>query len=476
MTADEMWMELKALISAGKKTDPVAVRCKVSLLLESEGGATRLLRAFEESESITGVIRILRELHRSLDSDTATPPDLTSSERKRLLKMLIISSKPYATTDSFYWDYLWLNVRDGDKRDHKDMLSTASLVLGKMNKFCKTPLQLTGKLYALAGGSDFPQKRWAALVSKTREVVVDVDLSNRLKAVVEIFTVGFVPALPSPLLPVLPVEVQPLQPTAPIMATSGEVPQPVSPPGPTVILPVQPAETVDGQVTQVTLAPPEKSESSLPPVETEREFAAAVTVSPLVATLKRKRETAVPPPPEPPRGLDPELAAFFGDMVAAVRSVAGPQEQIGGLTKEVAALATRMDGHDRRVADGLRRDDEVGELRTRIQEQQSELNATRRERDAAVGREKELARLVAGTDDRIDKANARAERNIYGAQQERDAALRTFKAGLWDAVRADIADVTDASPDEVFDDLEEKVIMTRLRNIRDALRREGVGP
>ena len=96
--------------------------------------------------------------------------------------------------------------------------------------------------------------------------------------------------------------------------------------------------------------------------------------------------------------------------------------------------------------------------------------------DYWTARADDLARRLAAADARIEAAESRADQNIHEAFRERDAAILTFKARLWDAVQAQLCDVTDPTPDEKFASTEEEVLMTRLRSIRATLRAEGVSP
>ena len=77
------------------------------------------------------------------------------------------------------------------------------------------------------------------------------------------------------------------------------------------------------------------------------------------------------------------------------------------------------------------------------------------------------------TPDRNSWANDQA---IHQANQERDNAVLTFKAKLWNKLQAQLSDVPEANHGEKFGSVEEEVMMHRLRSILNTLREEGVAP
>lgn len=484
MTADEMWMELKIILKTSSKSDTSDLRLKTQALLEFDGGLSRILKYFSSNETLPGELKLLAELSYTLqnfDKEFHRYPD---QDRIKLLTATLAASRPYRNTDSSYWRCIYI-IRTSDGADFfKESVANSASALLEMTKLHITPKLLVAKLLSLSSNCDFTTTHWQVVLSKTQKSVTNIDFSKCLNTVMDMLGSSVTPdRIAAETLAIATSHRQ--QIATKLHKSRAESVTPVTAEVTALTAPADASDQVlvaDFTQTTPTFTTPIADLMPRPAVASVDVADAPATVSPpdaipvIPKKARAKAKEVVTPVPEPPRGLDPELVAFFGDLVAAVRGVAGPQEQIGALTKEVVALGKRLDGHDRRIADAQRAEDEVTELRTRIQEQQSELNAARRERDAAVGREKELARLVADTDDRIDKSNARAVVNIHAAQRERDAAVLTFKAGLWDAVQAQVADITDPSPDEAFGSTEEKVIMTRLRGIRDALRREGVAP
>ncbi len=68
----------------------------------------------------------------------------------------------------------------------------------------------------------------------------------------------------------------------------------------------------------------------------------------------------------------------------------------------------------------------------------------------------------------------RMEQNLHSANQERDLAVLTFQSKLASGMRHLFADLGDAFPGEKFANVEEEVLMTRLRQTRAALRAAGV--
>jgi len=182
-----------------------------------------------------------------------------------------------------------------------------------------------------------------------------------------------------------------------------------------------------------------------------------------------------------------DLPAVLTELTAAVRAISGRLDQIVSRTGDGASLEQRLVELERRLAgveraltdtqsDAQRARDEVDRVRARLREREQELEDALRERATAAARSDDLARRLASADARIAAAESRADQNIHEAFRERDAAVLTFKARLWDAVQAQLSDVTDPTPGEEFASTEEEVLTTRLRNIRDTLRAEGVPP
>jgi len=177
----------------------------------------------------------------------------------------------------------------------------------------------------------------------------------------------------------------------------------------------------------------------------------------------------------------------LSELTAAVRAISGRLDQIASrpgdgssLEQRLVELERRLEGVERALnvtqSDAQRARDETDRLQVRLREREQELEDIGRERDAAATRADDLARRLASADARINTAESRADQNIHEAFRERDAAVLTFKARLWDAVQAQLSDVTDPIPGEEFASTEEEVLTTRLRSIRDTLRAEGVPP
>ena len=160
-------------------------------------------------------------------------------------------------------------------------------------------------------------------------------------------------------------------------------------------------------------------------------------------------------------------------IVGRVSEQASQGEKLSALERRVAELGRVL---SEAPAEARRAREEVEKLRVRIQEQEEELLDARRERDESMARAEELHRRIASSAAQIEAAERRADQNIHEAFRERDTAVLTFKSRLWDAIRAQLADVTDPTHGETFTNTEEEVLTTRLRIIRDTLRSEGVPP
>ena len=312
---------------------------------------------------------------------------------------------------------------------------------------------------------------------------------------------------------------QSIEPTVAVAVTATEKPaqghQPRAPEPPVpVVVTRRPESQPGGEVV-----PPASDTAGPAPVEVRQEASQVKEPRPKRPTPPRKttaKERAVESPqPDPSNSDGPtkasdsraaklsggaralaepqqpvvgqELPEALAELTSAVRAISGRLDQIASWTGDGSFLEQRLVELERRLAgvervlgetqsDSQRVSGDIERLRVRIREQEHELLDARRERDASTARAEELARRLVAADARINAAESRADQNIHEAFRERDAAILTFKARLWDAVQAQLSDVTDPTPGEQFASTEEEVLTTRLRRIRDTLRAEGVPP
>ena len=218
------------------------------------------------------------------------------------------------------------------------------------------------------------------------------------------------------------------------------------------------------------------------PSETGPEGDSGASSDPGPTESSRSGRTGIPSPE-----FGGEIAAALADIASAIRSISERIDEMVGRTSEQASQGEKLNVLERRVAelgrvlseapaDARRSREEVEKLQLRIQEQEEDLRDARRERDESAARVEDLARRLASSAPRIEAAERRADQNIHEAFRERDAAVLTFKAKLWDAIQAQLADVTDPTHGERFANTEEEVLTTRLRTIRNILRAEGIPP
>ncbi len=538
MTAEELWDETKSLL--GKSSVPTdRLRETLAKLVSTPQGLARLLRGIDSDQKLTGKSTLLRHLARVMDPSAEPSASLGQKERSELLEQATRASRSHWRSDATYWVFLWLRLRTGQASVAADAardLKTLNDGCGTPQELAKRLTTLRGwgnvprdrwvELVDKARAAE-PSAEFRPRLQQLAELLKDGGAASpQATSPTPVVPPGAAKPLPSgsrdsdpsPRGAGIPVD------PAPAAAASGpESRAGGDPPGPDDHRPhesqseTRPEEkeskpSTTHPTTGDPASPTVGTTASLP-TDVRPEPGESKEVRPRRTSQKRTRKEAVAPPEtdtvaggtptEPsvktaksggaarslaspaPGGED--LPAVLAELTSAVRAVSLRIDQLAGRTSDVSALEQRLVELERRLAgveralsetqtSAQRASDEADRLRTLVREREQELQDAVREQDDARNRVAELTRRLAAADARIEAAESRADQNIHEAFRERDAAVLTFKARLWDAVQAQLADVSDPTPGEQFGSTEEEVLTTRLRRIRDALRAEGVPP
>jgi uncharacterized coiled-coil protein SlyX len=490
MTVDELWDEVKALVA--KSSPPLdRLQTLVQQLAASREGRARFIQGMDPKEKTSHKGRLLRLLHRQIDVRHDPRPDFDAKERANLIRQATGFARQQWTKDAAYLAYLWLRIKTGERPAAAD----AKDDLRQLTKQLQTPEEMFDHLRGLAGWEEFPREMWVELLEEAR----NAELSSEFRPVLDrLVTV----AKTAPNTPPRAAARRHAKPVDGATDVASKPPrsveqQPAGHDGPSPA----PARSAAGPAPAAQ--PPEGSRPTTRNRQSRGDdgaspdrTATAATVFPAEAPIPDSRGPDAPRA-EPvsqrrhqghrPSPVSGELDGVLRELTAAVHAMAGRLDQIASRADGAASLDQRLNELERRLAgvekaltetraDAQRAREEADRLRARARDLEAELDDVRRDRDAATARSQELARNLAAATDRIATVERRADQNIHEAYRERDAAVLTFQARVWDAVRAQLVDVTDSTPGEKFNTTEEEVLTDRLRKIRDTLREEGIPP
>lgn len=538
-TVEELWDDAKILLGKSSvPTD--RLRETLAKLVSTPQGRARLLRGIDSDQKLTGKFTLLRHLARVMDPSAEPSASLGQKERSVLLEQATRASRSQWKSDATYWVFLWLRLRNGQAsvaadaatdlktlndgcRTPQDLAKRLATLQGWGSVPSDRWVELIDKARAAELSDEFrPRLRQLVELLKDGGGASPPPGTSPTPAVTsgaaKPVPSGSRDSDPSPRgagVPVLP---------APAAATSGSESRAVGDvPGSADDRPneSQSETRPEEKESKPSTADPTAGDPASPtigttaslPTDVRPEPGEAKEVRPRRTSQKRTRKDAVPPPetdteaggtptetsvkttksggaarsPANPAPGGEDLPAVLAELTSAVRSVSLRIDQLAGRTSDVSTLEQRLVELERRLAgveralsetqiSAQRASAEADRLRTLVREREQELHDAVREQDVARNRVAELTRRLAAADARIEAAESRADQNIHEAFRERDAAVLTFKARLWDTVHAQLADVSDPTPGEQFGSTEEEVLMTRLRRIRDALRAEGVPP
>jgi hypothetical protein len=144
----------------------------------------------------------------------------------------------------------------------------------------------------------------------------------------------------------------------------------------------------------------------------------------------------------------------------------------------------RLRGEEQSLRRSVTALEEEGQRQARRGEEQARRNqlldgevADRDRQTAALQAEVErLSRQVEDARAEIEAIRHRSETDSHLAYQERDTAVTTFKADLWERLQRCFVEVMNEGPEEEHLNSDQRALRRRLREIRDTLRAQGVPP
>lgn len=151
-------------------------------------------------------------------------------------------------------------------------------------------------------------------------------------------------------------------------------------------------------------------------------------------------------------GQRAEIAALREITARREEEVLSARSQAQRETEGARKLRDQLDLLEKALAE---RERELGEGRAEVARQAQEIEEARREAQAA---------------------HRRAEDYVHQANRERDNAVRTFKAELWEWMQMCLTEVLSDGEDESQLNPDQQFFRQRLREIRDVLRDQGIPP
>lgn len=539
MTVDQLWEEVKGSLGM-PTVPADRLRSALAKLVVTPEGRTRFVQGIQPEQKLPGKPILLRQFARLMEPAEGPSSGLGDKDRTELLDQSTRAARTLWRIDATYWMFLWLRLKSGQAivvtdsardlkalnegcRGPQDLVKKLTAMQGWADFPRDRWIELIDKARANELSPEFRSQM---------QKVVEV-LKGSPEPAVPPRAVQAVPGgqvrTPEPP-PAVAVASQPTASTS----IQSDRPRGIEPTSSAVMGKAAAAKPIDEKSTQALPQPPvmiasqkephpvgmipSAGDTSAPtPAEVRKEPNEAKEARPRRSTTPKKstnKDASVATPqsdpanndgatntsdPEQlkPRGavrasqqpavVEGELPAVLADLTVAVRAVSGKIDQIVSRTGEGSSVEKRLIEFERRLAgvertlgqsqtNAHRAQEEADRLRERLEEREKDLLDGRRERDEATVRAEDLTRRLAAANARINAAESRADQNIHEALRERDSAVLTFKAKLWDTVQAQLSDVTDPILGEVFASTEEEVLTIRLRSIRDALRAEGVPP
>lgn len=432
MTVEQIWEDIKGL----KPNAADRARELLTQLLATQEGRNCFRSGLKKQKPKVLVLRHFVEL---MEPAGTLSSELPPQERSTLLEEV---SRVAHIKDAVYWRLLWLRLKGGqrgavaaDARDSLKALSEGG-----------APKALVEKLKNLKGWADLPCESWVEVVENAVEAELSSENRAYLKDVVQL----------------LQDRPAPTQHVAELSAGAESK---------------QERGSTQLDVGNVQTSP------SATGIETNAKEDAAEEGG---RTKPRRASRRSPNDGAAQGGSETELVGLLASCISAVHALS---ERLGTVSRNGGATASDQRIHqlDQRISqlettqtttesEARAWQGEVERLQAELRNLGDELQSIRGERDAELARAGDLQQRLAAADARIAAAEGRADQHIHNANQERDLAVLTFKAQLWDAMRPHLEGVADPRPGETFGAEEAKVLMVRLRRIRDVLRSDGIPP
>ena len=368
-----------------------------------------------------------------------------------MLREILRQSRP--KSDQSHWDTLWLLHREGQIDVGHEVVNSLDKVAAKRDDLVRT-------LSALQAWQNFPRERATVLLQAAKQSAISADDAARIEQALQ-WVSSRTSIVAAKALDGQPAQVG-SQPAAPPAKADQTAPVPdgrvtVGPEGR-----IGPERPEQREETRASLKVETKGEH--PPVSPTPAKGSPVTgeatdVSSCMAQVNWLIESLFRRQTERAKQLELEATSARAEAARLREQLTVAQEQLNNLqgslqretdlAQELRHEKVRLEGY---LAD---RERDLASVRGEVQKITHQLTETRHE---------------------IEDTQRRSDDYIHQAERERDSAVRTFQAKLWETLQYYLIEVLEDSTEETSLSADQKFFRQRLREIKDALRDEGVPP
>jgi hypothetical protein len=456
MTNDENWQEIEDLLKVDRKRRTKRhgedLRARVAVLLTTPDGRESIRGRFSRESGFSGKEWFLRELLRTAEQMQEKFAEIPVRERSDLLRELLRQSKP--KVDQSHWDTLWLLHREGQVDVGQEVVNSLDKVAAKRD-------DLVRALSSLQSWQYFPRERAAVLLQAAKQSAASANDAARIEQALQWVSSR------SSIVTAKPSDGQRARQVAPPTEPPVTVSQTVSAPesGRSVGAEGRIGEERSEKREESGASPrldktggqpavtPSPAKETPAPLEAPDVSSCVAQVGWLIESCFRRQGERV-------KQLEQEAAAARAEVARLRDQVAVTQQQLESLqgslqretdiAQELRHEKVRLEGY---LAD---RERDLASVRGEVQKATHQLNEARQE---------------------IEATRRRADDYVHQAEREKDSAVRTFQAKLWDTLQYYLIEVLeDDTPEEASLNADQEFFRQRLREIKNALRDEGVPP
>jgi DNA repair exonuclease SbcCD ATPase subunit len=455
MTNDEHWQQIEDLLKVEKKRRTKRhgeeLRAHVAALLAAANGRESIRSRFSSKSGFSGKEWFVRELLRTVEQMQEKFSEIPVRERSDLLREILRQSRP--KVDQPHWDTLWLLHREGQVGIGQEVVNSLDKVAPKKDDLVRT-------LSGLQAWQSFPSERAAALLEAAKKSATSADAAARIDQALQWVSSRLCGVT------VKPTDGELVQTASPLAIPFSTVDQTASArdgglatcsAGETVASrPVQRQVDIDSpkieKIGQQPAGSPTPIKETPAPVEAMDVPSCVAQVSRLVESLFRRQAERVIELEQEATATRFEVAGLRDQLTIAqekLESLQGSLQRETDIAQELRHEKVRLEGY---LAD---RERDLAAVRSEVQKVTHQLAEMRQE---------------------IEATRRRADDYVHYAERERDSAVRTFQASLWETLQNYLIEILQGPTEESSLSADQQFFRQRLREIKDALRDAGVPP
>jgi hypothetical protein len=445
MTNDEIWQQVYTLLRKEKKSrtkvQAEQLRAHLDGLLATAEGRKSVQVRFSNDHPFPGKMRFVSEIVRILgNQDLAKlPPE----ERTSLLHSFLFHAKP--TVDPVYWEILWQLQQVG-------YIQAGRIILESLNKIGSKKEDLAMILSDLQSWQNLSRERALELLETARRSALSSDDIARLDKVITSAKARFLPTQTEP----------PDKTKNEFVVISGTDTALVEQPMPAAIEPARTnrvAKKVDVQAepTPPAQAPIAKRPSVTGPNDVIGDEPGGL--SECLGDVNRLIEAAF-------RRQAERMRSVENGLVGAKADLTGIRDHLDRTLVELRATRGQLQ-RETEITEELRR--EKIHLEERLAEREHELGRLR-------GELQQQAQRLTDALQETEGSRRRAEDYIHQADRDKGNAVVTFQTQLWEVLQYYLIEVLEDESDLSSLNEDQRLFRRRLREIKDALREQGIPP